>query len=405
MGPLRGLVGRVFEEGLTIANDGGRLFTIALSGRWSAIVSNRSRSSASPAGNLPRVLAAPLTVSYKLLELHKLYPLTISRGTQTTSENLFVMLSDGTHEGVGELSPATGSDWTGSRGQAQLTAFLTPERLASINPYDLDAAMREAEIDPPARAALDVALWDLLAKQAGMPLYRLLGLPRRAVATSVTIGINPPELTRERVPEILRKDGAKCLKIKLGSPEGRDHDKAHFAAAAEAAAPFGAKLRVDANGGWTPEEAIAMIAWLAERGVDYVEQPLAQGQESELPAVFAARKLPIFLDESVPTSHSVPAIADRCDGVNLKLMKTGGITDALRLVATARAHGLQTMIGCMSESSVAIAAGASLGALFDHIDLDSHLNLKPDPADGAPIAHGIVLPAERPGHGGRLLSS
>ncbi len=344
-----------------------------------------------------------MTAAYRILELHKRFPLTISRGTQTTSENLFVLLSDGTHEGVGELSPATASEWTGSRGQRQLEAFLTPERLQSLNPYDLDAAMREAEIDPPARAALDVALWDLLAKQAGMPLYRLLGLPRRAVPTSVTVGINPPEVTRERVPLIL-EDGARCLKIKLGSPEGRDHDKEHFMAAAEAAAPFGAILRVDANGGWTPDEANAMIPWLAERGVDYVEQPLAQGQESELPAVFRNRRLPIFLDESVKTASSVPALADRCDGVNLKLMKTGGVTEALRLVATARAHGLKTMIGCMSESSVAIAAGASLGALFDHIDLDSHLNLAPDPADGAPMVDGVVLPADRPGHGGRLLS-
>ena len=237
-----------------------------------------------------------------------------------------------------------------------------------------------------------------------MPLHRLLGLPRRAVPTSVTVGINPPEVTRERVTETLRKDGARCLKIKLGSPEGRDHDKAHFAAAAEAAAPFRVKLRVDANGGWTPGEAIMMDLWLAERGVDYVEQPLAEGMESELPAVFAARRLPIFLDESVKDGGSVPKIADRCDGVNLKLMKTGGVTEALRLVATARAHGLKTMIGCMSESSVAIAAGASLGALFDHIDLDSHLNLAPDPADGAPIVDGVVLPADRPGHGGRLLS-
>lgn len=264
--------------------------------------------------------------------------------------------------------------------------------------------MKEANIDPPARAAADIALWDLLAKQAGMPLYRLLGLPRRAVATSVTIGINPPEVTRERVPEILRTTGAKCLKIKLGSVEGRDHDKDHFMAAKEAAAPFDAILRVDANGGWTPEEAIAMNVWLAERGVDYVEQPLPQGEESELPAVFAARRLPIFLDESVRDSTSVPKIADRCDGVNLKLMKTGGITEALKLISTARAHGLKTMIGCMSESSIAIAAGASLGALFDHIDLDSHLNLAPDPADGAPIVDGVVLPADRPGHGGRLLS-
>ncbi|RYG22951.1 dipeptide epimerase [bacterium] len=345
-----------------------------------------------------------MTASYRILELAKLYPLTISRGTQATSENLFVTLSDGTHDGVGELSPATGSDWTGSRGQAQLEAFLTPERLANLNPHDLHAAMVEAEIDPPARAALDIALWDLLAKQAGMPLYRLLGLPRRAAPTSVTIGINPPEVTRERVPLILRDSGAKCLKIKLGSVEGREHDKDHFAAAAEAAAPFGVQLRVDANGGWTPEEAIAMDAWLAERGVDYVEQPLAQGMEAELPAVFKARKLPLFLDESVRDSTSVPKLADRCDGVNLKLMKTGGVTEALRLVATARAHGLKTMIGCMSESSIAIAAGASMGALFDHIDLDSQLNLAPDPADGAPIVDGIVLPTDRPGHGGRLLS-
>lgn len=353
-------------------------------------------------GNLARVLAHPLSVSFRIIELAKKYPLTISRGTQSTSENLFVFLSGGTHEGVGELSPATASEWTGSRGQAQLEAFLTPERLQNPNPYDLDAAMREAQIDPPAMAALDVALWDLLAKQAGMPLYRLLGLPRRAVPTSVTIGINPPEVTRERVPAILSDTGAKCLKIKLGSPEGRDHDKAHFAAAAEAAAPFGAILRVDANGGWTPEEAIMMDTWLAERGVDYIEQPLARGMESELPAVFAARRLPLFLDESIRNASSVPTLADRCDGVNLKLMKTGGVTEAIRLVATARAHGLQTMIGCMSESSIAIAAGASLGALFDHIDLDSHLNLAPDPADGASIEEGVVLPAERPGHGGKL---
>ncbi len=349
-------------------------------------------------------MGTPLTVRFQILELAKLNPLTISRGTQATSENLFVTLSDGVHQGVGELSPATGSNWTGSRGEAQLEAFLTPDRLAAMNPYDVDAAMREAEIDPPARAALDIALWDLLAKQAGMPLHRLLGLPRRSAPTSVTIGINPPEVTRERVALILRDTGAKCLKIKLGSPEGRDHDKDHFSAAAEAAAPFGVQLRVDANGGWTPEEAIMMDAWLAERNVGYVEQPLAQGLEAELPAVFKARRLPLFLDESVRDSTSIPALADRCDGINLKLMKTGGITEALRLVATARAFRLMTMIGCMSESSIAIAAGASLGSLFDHIDLDSHLNLAPDPADGAPILDGIVLPEDRPGHGGQLLS-
>ena len=220
----------------------------------------------------------------------------------------------------------------------------------------------------------------------------------------MTIGINPPDVTRERVPDILRRTGAKALKIKLGSPLGREHDREHFSAAAEAAAPFGVSLRVDANGGWTPAEAREMDDWLADRGVEYVEQPLAEGREADLDELFGRTRLPIFLDESVRFADSVPRVAGRCHGVNLKIMKCGGVTEALRIVATARAHGLKTMIGCMSESSVAIAAGASIAALFDHVDLDSHLNLDPDPADGAPIADGVVLPAERPGHGSRLLA-
>ena len=115
------------------------------------------------------------------------------------------------------------------------------------------------------------------------------------------------------------------------------------------------------------------------------------------------RALPIFIDESCRFSTDVVRLASCIDGVNLKLMKCGGITEALRIVATARAHGLQTMIGCMGESSVAIAAGASLGALFDHIDLDSHLNLAPDPAVGLEFLEGIVCVSQTPGHGAQLI--
>ena len=145
-----------------------------------------------------------------------------------------------------------------------------------------------------------------------------------------------------------------------------------------------------------------MCSWLADRGVDYVEQPLAEGQEDGLPDVFVNRPLPIFVDESIRFSPSVIAVADRVDGINLKLMKCGGITEAIRIVATARAFGLQTMIGCMSETSIAIAAGAAIGGLFDYIDLDSQLNLKPDPASGAPIIDGVIVPTENPGHGASL---
>lgn len=342
-----------------------------------------------------------LQISFRKVELKKLYPLAISRGTTASSDNLFVFLSDGVHTGIGELSPATGSFWTAERGEEQLQEFWNPRR--SQAPHTAWREMREANIDPPAMAALDTALWDLLAKQASMPLYRMLGLPKEQVETSVTIGLNPPGVTKERVPDILSRTGARCLKIKLGSPEGTEFDKAHFSAAAEAAAPFRVKLRVDANGGWDVPQARMMLQWLAERGVDYVEQPLVEEAEDELPFIFEGRPLPIFVDESCRFSPDVIGVADRVDGVSLKLMKCGGITEAVRIVATARAHGLKTMIGCMSESSVAIAAGAAIGALFDHIDLDSQLNLAPDPAFGAPIIDGCIVPTDAPGHGAGLV--
>ena len=349
-------------------------------------------------------------VSFRRLELVKRYPLQISRGTQASSENLFVFVTDGSFAGVGELSPATGSQWTADRGEAQLREFLGaqgPDPSASTllshghAPHVIWRAMKDAQIDPPAMAALDVALWDLLAKQSGMPLYKMLGLPKDSVPTSVTCGINPPDVIRVRVPETL-SCGAKYLKIKLGAPGGIEADKENFSAAQEAAKPFGVGLRVDANGGWSVADAKTMMKWLADRGVDYVEQPLPEGSEDGLPELYASRPLPIFIDESCRFSSDVARFYDRVDGVNLKLMKCGGITEALRIVATARAHGLKTMIGCMSESSVAIAAGAAMGALFDYIDLDSHLNLNPDPACGAPICDGIITPPDKPGHGAEL---
>jgi L-Ala-D/L-Glu epimerase len=343
-----------------------------------------------------------VTVRFQRVRLTKLHPLQISRGTSTGSWNLFMLVSDGSHEGVGECAPGTGFDDTlAAEAEAALKGFAEDTARLS-DPFTSWREMHRAGIDPAAMAALDVALWDLLGKRAGLPLHVLLGLPEPAASTSVTAGINPPEVVRERADEFLGRTGAKHLKLKLGNPEGREADRAAFVAASEVAARHGASVRVDANGGWSADEAIEMSDWLAERGCDYVEQPLPAGNEDELPAVFAVRRLPIFLDESIKTSRDVVAFADRCDGVNLKLMKTGGVTEALRLVATARAHGLQTMIGCMGESSVAISAGASLGALFDHIDLDSHLNLNPDPAEGAGWRGGVVVPSGKPGHGATL---
>lgn len=343
-----------------------------------------------------------MTVGFKTVAVTKRYPLQISRGTSTGSTNLFVTLNQDGHEGLGECAPGTGFDETlAAAAEAELKPLLASFDFER-GPAQLWQVLTEAGVDSSAVAAVDIAYWDWLGKRAGLPLWKLFGLSRPTVPSSVTIGINPPETIRERVPEILDRTGAKCLKVKLGNPQGTEADRLSFMTAREAAQPFNVRLRVDANGGWSVDEAVAMTRWLADQGCDYVEQPLEAGQEDALPTVFSQSPLPLFLDESVRTSRDVPGIADRCHGVNLKLMKTGGLTEALRLVATARAHGLQTMIGCMGETSVAIAAGASLGALFDHIDLDSHLNLNPDPATGLGWIEGVVVPSDRPGHGASL---
>lgn len=346
-----------------------------------------------------------LRIDWVRRELTKLHPLAISRGTSYGSVNLFVRITDGTHTGIGEAAPGAGyDDSLAPLAESQLgSLFASGELPANANPFTTYRLLRETEVATPAIAAVDTALWDLLAKQANVPLHRLLGLPCHVAPTSVTVGLNPPEVTRERTRELLERTGGRSLKVKLGSPQGIDHDQAHFVAALEAATPFGVKIRVDANGGWSVEDAQRMIGWLADRGVDYIEQPLVQGNEDGLPHLQPS-PLPIFADESCRFSSDIPKWASHVQGINLKLMKCGGITEALRIAAVARAHGLQTMIGCMGESSVAIAAGTAIGALFDYLDLDSHLNLNPDPARGLRWEDGCVVPSESPGHGAELVT-
>lgn len=343
-----------------------------------------------------------INVSVKHVQVTKLYPLSISRGTSTGSRNLFVFAEEDGVVGVGECAPGTGFDETLAAIAEKQILDLCKNGPPGRSIFESWREAKRIGMDPSALAALDIALWDLLAKRAKMPLYRLLGLCKPTVPTSVTIGINPPEVIRERVPDILHRSKAKCLKIKLGCPDGIERDKENFEAAREAAKPYCSKLRVDANGGWSVDEAKHMLGWLAERGADYVEQPLREGEEKELPKIYEGRPIPIFVDESCRWSKDVPTVSGAVDGVNMKLMKCGGISEALRIVATARAHGLQTMIGCMGESSIAIAAGAALGALLDHIDLDSHFNLNPDPAEGLEMIDGVVTPRDLPGHGAYL---
>jgi L-Ala-D/L-Glu epimerase len=349
-----------------------------------------------------------MQLSTERLPLTKRYPLTISRGTITGSINLVVSVEYEGVVGIGEMAP---SDVTGDTAQsAEMAVAQWQSLLAVIAPFELQklgAVLGPVpRIGSAIRAALDMACYDWLGKATGRPAWQLIGSnPDACVATSLTIGINPPELVEQRTEEVLIRTGARVLKVKLGQPSGVDDDRAMFEAAqrgaakAEAVTGIRAAWRVDANCGWGYDDAVNMIPWLADKQVTYVEQPLAEDDLDNLLRLFRASELPLYADESIHSANDVAALADRIHGVNLKLMKCGGISGALEIIHTARAHGLSVMIGCMGESALAISAAAAVGGLCDHLDLDSHLNLIDDPFDGAHFVDGRVFPNDRPGLG------
>ncbi|MBW4517770.1 MAG: dipeptide epimerase [Timaviella obliquedivisa GSE-PSE-MK23-08B] len=343
-----------------------------------------------------------MQIQIKTFTVNKRFPLTISRGTTTHTTNVWVCIQQDGIEGWGEASPFS----VGKHPQvvevlvAKLQAAVP--HLQPFSPFDQQAIEQiccNLSLLSAARTAIDLALHDWLGKKIGLPLWQLWGLDRsRIVATSVTIGISSPAAAQQRMLDWLQVTPVKAVKVKLGSPEGTDADQAMLLAVKEVA-PVDAKFSIDANGGWNLEEAIALSSWLADQGITYIEQPLPAGQEQDLPILYRQSPLPIFVDESCFTSSDIPALSDRVHGINIKLMKSGGLTEALRMVHTAQAHGLQIMLGCYSDSILANTAAAHLAPFADHLDLDSHLNLINDPFTGATTQDGYLIPTHLPGLG------
>jgi L-alanine-DL-glutamate epimerase-like enolase superfamily enzyme len=346
-----------------------------------------------------------MQLAWATFTVNKRFPLTISRGTTAQTVNVWARIEADGIEGWGEASPFGIGDFRQSTEQILEHLARARPLLEPLHPLErarVEQTLREAGIGSAARAAIDLALWDWLGRRTGLALWQMLGLSREAVApTSVTIGINPPEVAQQRTRDWLELTHARALKIKLGNPAGIEADQAMFEAIRQVA-PQGVALRVDANGGWSLQDALTMCRWLAARGVEYVEQPLPRGAEDDLPHLHRESPLPIFVDESCFDSHDVARLADRVHGVNIKLMKCGGLSEALRMVHTARALGLQVMYGCYSDSSLAITAASQIAPLADHLDLDSHLNLLDDPFIGAELHDGKVIPTRAPGLGVRL---
>jgi L-alanine-DL-glutamate epimerase-like enolase superfamily enzyme len=316
-------------------------------------------------------------------------PFRIAHGTSDARHNVLVHVGDGEHTGLGEAAPVPQHRETQAGVAAYLASVSLPEDPFQIE--DILAAL------PPgsqaARAAIDIALHDLIGQKLGLPLYRLLGLnPERAPETSFTLGLGPVEQVRKRAR--IAAEHFSILKLKLDGDE--DHSLALVHAVRTAT---DARLVADANCAWSAEQALRLIPILADLGLEWIEQPLPEEDLDGLHRVRQASPLPIFADEPVRTARDVARLAGSVDGVNIKLMKAGGLREALRMIAVARAHDLQVMLGCMVETSVGITAAAHLAPLVDWADLDGNLLIRNDPFRGARVEGGRILLPEGPGLG------
>ena len=310
----------------------------------------------------------------------------IARETWDSTHNLFVFIRYGDEVGVGEAGPADRWDEDIPKAVAQLEDV----DLGRLNgPFDLEGI---TELMPAgsARCALDVALHDLAATLAGVPLRDFLGLQGRPLpATSVTVGITDVDKMVERARGWADHP---IIKVKVGF----DGDVDAIRALREV---FPGAVRIDANEGWSPEEAIERLQALAEFDIELCEQPIPAGNFEALAEVTQKSPIPVFADEDVADANDVARLADVVDGVNLKLRKTGGIREALRAAATARALGLRLMLGCDLDSGVQTSAQAAIASLMDHVDIDGPMLLADDPFPTVTYDRGRVVLPEGPGLG------
>ncbi|MEO5798289.1 MAG: dipeptide epimerase [Gemmatimonadales bacterium] len=333
-----------------------------------------------------------LRLETEVLTLHTRHPFIIARGGQSEYRTVMVKISDADGvTGWGEAAATRFYGETLDTVQAALTTYASqlgddPMQLERIEAA-LETALRR---NAAARAAISMALHDLAAKRLGVPVWQMWGLDRAAAPQSTfTIGIDTPEMLKQKVAEA---EEYPILKIKLGSANDLELLQTIRGATSK-------ELRVDANCGWTPAQAVRMLPVLEEFGVTVLEQPVAPTDLDGLAHIRRHARIPLIADESCVTAADIPALAGRVDGINIKLAKCGSLREALRMIAVARTHGMMVMVGCMIESSLGITGAAHFTPLVDIVDLDGAALLRDDPFAGATIAGGQVVLPSTPGLG------
>ena len=300
------------------------------------------------------------------------------------------------HEGVTGYGEAAPIDRYGDSVESASRFVEEHTELVGEDPFALEEIGERLATIPgeqAAKAAIDAALHDLQGKLLGVPAHRLLGLPRRGLPTSWTVWLgDPDDMARraEKAASTFRR-----LKLKLGGGDGLDVERVRAVRGVTELS-----LQVDVNEWWSLEEALDSLPQLDELGVEYCEQPLRAGDAGG--AELRERSpVPIYVDENCHVLADVESCARIAHGINIKLAKSGGIREGLRMAHAARALGLGVMLGCMLESGLGIAAGCCVAPLCDHVDLDGNLLLRDDPWPGVELVDGVQVPSVEPGLGVR----